>query len=68
MSWLLSDKNLTTTADLSRVSGLCSDFRFADLMALMLHAAKYRCKSGMSPDSKVLTQADFDRAYGIIAL
>lgn len=68
MSWLLSERNLTTTADLSRVSGLCSDFRFADLVALTLHAAKYRCKSGISPDSKTLTQTDFDRAYGIIAL
>ncbi|XP_050447681.1 peroxisome assembly factor 2 isoform X2 [Cataglyphis hispanica] len=63
MSWLLSDRNLTTTADLSKVSGLCSDFRFTDLVALTLHAAKFRCKSGMLPDSKTLTQTDFDRAY-----
>lgn len=69
MSWLLFDRNLTTTADLSKVAGLCSDFRFADLMALTLHAAKFRCKSGMPRDeSKILAQTDFDRAYGIIAL
>ncbi|EFN70620.1 Peroxisome assembly factor 2 [Camponotus floridanus] len=63
MSWLLSEKNLTTTADLSKVSGFCSDFRFADLMALTLHAAKYRYKSWISSESKILTQTDFDRAY-----
>ncbi|XP_072752107.1 peroxisomal ATPase PEX6 [Anoplolepis gracilipes] len=63
MSWLLSERNLTTTADLSKVSGLCSDFRFADLVALTLHATKFRCKSEIPSDSKTLTQIDFDRAY-----
>nr|XP_012225012.1 PREDICTED: peroxisome assembly factor 2 [Linepithema humile]XP_012225013.1 PREDICTED: peroxisome assembly factor 2 [Linepithema humile] len=63
MSWLLSNGNLTTTADLARLAGLCSDFRFADLLALSLHATKFRCKL-TSPDSKcTLAQEDFDRAY-----
>ncbi|XP_020288338.1 peroxisome assembly factor 2-like isoform X1 [Pseudomyrmex gracilis] len=68
MSWFLSDRNLTTTADLSKVAGLCSDFRFADLLALSLHAIKSRCKTMTWHDSDdsckfVLTQEDFDRAY-----
>lgn len=68
MSWFLSNRNLTTTADLSRVAGLCSDFRFADLLALSLQAIRSRCKT-MKHDSDdsckfILTQEDFDRAYG----
>jgi len=68
ISWLLSNRNLTTTADLLKVAGLCSDFKFADLVALSLHAVKFRCKS-MSQDQKctlILEQEDFDRAYGTI--
>lgn len=70
ISWLLSNRNLTTTADLSKVAGLCSDFKFVDLLALSLHAAKFRCKL-TSHDQKCmfpLQQEDFDRAYGIITL
>ncbi|EZA52228.1 Peroxisomal biogenesis factor [Ooceraea biroi] len=65
VSWFLSNKNLTTVADVSKVAGLCSDFRFADLLALSLHAAKLRYKL-TPPDSRsifTLTQEDFDRAY-----
>lgn len=70
ISWLLSNRNLTTTADLAKVAGLCSDFQFADLLALSLHAAKFRCKL-TSHDQKctlTLEQEDFDRAYGTIIL
>lgn len=63
MSWFLSTRNLTTVADLSKVAGSCSDFRFADLLALSLHAAKLRCGLTLP-----LVQEDFERAYGIIAL
>lgn len=69
ISWLLSNRSLTTTADLSKVAGLCSDFKFADLLALSLHAAKFQCKT--SHDEKhtlILKQEDFDRAYGTIIL
>lgn len=65
ISWLLASRNLTTTANLSKVAGLCSDFKFADFLALLLHAAKFRCKL-TSRDQKctfTLEQEDFDRAY-----
>ncbi|XP_032685797.1 peroxisome assembly factor 2 isoform X2 [Odontomachus brunneus] len=58
MSWFLSTRNLTTVADLSKVAGACSDFRFADLLALSLHAAKLHC--GLTSP---LAQEDFERAY-----
>lgn len=70
ISWLLASRNLTTTANLSKVAGLCSDFKFADFLALLLHAAKFRCKL-TSRDQKctfTLEQEDFDRAYGTIIL
>ncbi|XP_014488358.1 PREDICTED: peroxisome assembly factor 2 [Dinoponera quadriceps] len=57
ISWFLSTRNLTCVADLATVAGSCSDFRFADLLALSLHAAKLR--GATSP----LTQEDFERAY-----
>ncbi|XP_011640683.1 peroxisome assembly factor 2 [Pogonomyrmex barbatus] len=65
ISWFLSNRNLTTTANLEEIAGLCSDFKFADLLALLLHAVKFRCKS-MPRDQKctfILEQEDFDRAY-----
>lgn len=69
ISWLLSSRNLTTTADLSKVAGLCSDFKFADLLALSLHAAKFRCKlTSHEKHTLILEQEDFDRAYGTIIL
>ncbi|XP_011685326.1 PREDICTED: peroxisome assembly factor 2 [Wasmannia auropunctata] len=65
ISWLLSTRNLTATADLSKVAALCSDFKFADLLALSLHAVKFRCE--LTPPDKRCTlnleQEDFDRAY-----
>ncbi|KYQ59276.1 Peroxisomal biogenesis factor 6 [Trachymyrmex zeteki] len=64
--WLLFNRNLKTTADLSKVAGLCSDFKVADLLALSLHATKFRCKSMSHANQKctlTLEQEDFDRAY-----
>ncbi|XP_025154362.1 peroxisome assembly factor 2 isoform X2 [Harpegnathos saltator] len=58
MSWLLSTRNLTTVADLSKVAASCSDFRFADLLALSLHATKLRRGLALP-----LAQEDFERAY-----
>ncbi|KAL0113101.1 hypothetical protein PUN28_012368 [Cardiocondyla obscurior] len=65
ISWLLFNRNLMTAADLSKVANFCSDFKFADLLALLLHAAKFRCKL-TSYDKKctlTLEHEDFDRAY-----
>lgn len=60
MSWFLSTRNLTTVADLAKIAGCCSDFRFADLLALSLHTAKLRRESTLP-----VAQEDFERAYGI---
>jgi len=67
ISWLLSNRNLTTTANVSKIAELCSDFRFADLLALSLHAIKFRYKltSHDSGSISTLTQEDLNRAYGI---
>lgn len=67
ISWSLSNRNITCAMDLSKIAGLCSDFRFADLIALSLHAAKFRHKS-MADSRYLLTlvQEDFDQAYGTI--
>ncbi|XP_012526182.1 peroxisome assembly factor 2 [Monomorium pharaonis] len=65
ISWMLSNRNLMTNADLSKVAGLCSDFKFADLLALTLQAAKFRFQL-ISHDQKctfTLEQEDFARAY-----
>ncbi|XP_018358507.1 PREDICTED: peroxisome assembly factor 2 isoform X2 [Trachymyrmex cornetzi] len=64
ISWLLFNRNLKTIADLSKVA--CSDFKVADLLALSLHATKFRCKSMSHANHKctlTLKQEDFDRAY-----
>ncbi|KAG5315044.1 PEX6 factor, partial [Pseudoatta argentina] len=66
ISWLLFNRNLKTIADLSKVAGLCSNFKVADLLALSLHATKFRCKSMSHTNRKctlTLEQEDFDRAY-----
>ena len=71
ISWLLFNRNLRTIADLSKVAGLCSDFKVADLLALSLHATKFRYKSMSHSNQKCtlnLEQEDFDRAYGTIIL
>ena len=71
ISWLLFNRNLKTIADLSKVAGLCSDFKVADLLALSLHATKFRCKLMSHANQRctlTLEQEDFDRAYGIIIL
>ncbi|KZC12881.1 Peroxisome assembly factor 2 [Dufourea novaeangliae] len=64
ISWLLTKKKLNHEMNLSKIAGMCSDFRFADLNALILHAAKFEYKHSVS-DSKSLTvsQEDFDKAY-----
>ncbi|XP_018048989.1 PREDICTED: peroxisomal biogenesis factor 6 isoform X2 [Atta colombica] len=67
ISWLLFNRNLKTIADLSKVAGLCSDFKVADLLALSLHATKFRCKLMSHANQRctlTLEQEDFDRAYG----
>ncbi|KYM82398.1 Peroxisomal biogenesis factor 6 [Atta colombica] len=66
ISWLLFNRNLKTIADLSKVAGLCSDFKVADLLALSLHATKFRCKLMSHANQRctlTLEQEDFDRAY-----
>ncbi|XP_018397275.1 PREDICTED: peroxisome assembly factor 2 [Cyphomyrmex costatus] len=66
ISWLLFNRNLKTIADLSKVACLCSDFKFTDLLALSLHATKFRCKSTLHANQKctlTLEQEDFARAY-----
>jgi len=67
ISWLLSNSNLTTTANISKVAELCSDFRFADLLALLSHAINFRYKLTPHDSGSIftLTQEDFNRAYGI---
>ena len=64
ISWLLAKRNLKHRVNLSKISGMCSDFRYADLTALILHAVKVHCEQA-DVDSKSLTlsQEDFDKAY-----
>ncbi|KOC68156.1 Peroxisome assembly factor 2 [Habropoda laboriosa] len=64
ISWLLAKRNLDYQVNLSKLSGMCSDFRYSDLSALILHAIKFHCKNNVS-DLKPLTlsQEDFDQAY-----
>ncbi|XP_017888187.1 peroxisome assembly factor 2 [Ceratina calcarata] len=64
ISWFLARRNLDYQANLLKISGICSDFRYSDLSALILHAVKFHCKNNaMNSKSLILTQDDFDKAY-----
>ncbi|XP_076659143.1 peroxisomal biogenesis factor 6 [Halictus rubicundus] len=64
ISWLLKKRNINCQSNLSKVAGMCSDYRFADLNALILHAVKFHTKhSDADLNSLTLTQEDFDKAY-----
>ncbi|KAK9298630.1 hypothetical protein QLX08_008106 [Tetragonisca angustula] len=62
ISWLLMKRNLDHQVNLSKISGICSDFRYSDLSTLILNAVKFRCKDN-AKNLKSLTQEDFDKAY-----
>ena len=67
LCWFISSRGLKHEADLSKISRLCSDFVFADLEALVLHAIKYHLKlSELSEknDGLILTNDDFVKACG----
>lgn len=74
ISWLLMKQNLDYQVNLSKISGICSDFRYSDLLTLILNAVKFRCKDKCKNFSAknlklfnlVLLQEDFDKAYGKI--
>lgn len=67
ISWLLAKRNLNHQVNLSKISGICSDFRYSDLSALILNAVKFQCKNNTKDlMSLTLLQEDFDRAYGKI--
>lgn len=69
LSWLLAKRNLKHRVNLSKISGMCSDFRYADLTALILHAVKAHCEQAdVDLTSLTLSQEDFDKAYGIIVI
>ncbi|OAD59072.1 Peroxisome assembly factor 2 [Eufriesea mexicana] len=62
--WLLRKRNLDHQVNLSKISGICSDFRYSDLSALVLNAVKFQCKDNNKDlISLTLLQEDFDRAY-----
>ncbi|XP_054006126.1 peroxisomal ATPase PEX6 [Hylaeus anthracinus] len=65
ISWLLAKRNLCHKVNLSKISGMCSDFRSSDLRALIFNAVKFHCKRSDSKDleSLTLSQEDFDQAY-----
>ncbi|XP_076636331.1 peroxisomal biogenesis factor 6 isoform X1 [Colletes latitarsis] len=64
ISWLLAKRNLHQDVNLSKISGMCSDFRFSDLKALIHHAIKFQCKRcDKDFNSLTLLQEDFDKAY-----
>ncbi|XP_033328747.2 peroxisomal biogenesis factor 6 isoform X1 [Megalopta genalis] len=64
ISWLLAKRNLNYQSNLLKVAGMCSDYRFADLNALILHAVKFHYKYRNTDfNSLTLTQEDFDKAY-----
>lgn len=65
ISWLLAKRNLDHHVNLSKISAMCSDYRYLDLLVLMSHAVKFQCKDSATKfNSLTLSQADFDRAYG----
>ncbi|CAK9831123.1 Peroxisome assembly factor 2 [Anthophora retusa] len=64
ISWLLAKRNIDYQVNLSKLSGICSDFRYSDLSALILHAIKFECKDNTSNLKPLkLSQEDFDQAY-----
>ncbi|XP_076549075.1 peroxisomal biogenesis factor 6 isoform X1 [Osmia lignaria lignaria] len=64
ISWLLAKRDIKYQINLSKVAGICSDFRFFDLSALILHAVKFYCKNNSADvKSLVLSQEHFDKAY-----
>lgn len=70
ISWLLMKRNLDHQVNLSKISGICSDFRYSDLSTLILNAVKFQCKELHTKNLKSLTlsQEDFDKAYGKIVM
>ncbi|XP_076391593.1 peroxisomal biogenesis factor 6 isoform X2 [Megachile rotundata] len=69
ISWLLAKRDLDHQVNLYKVAGICSDFRFLDLLALILHAVKYYCKdSSRNLKSVILLQENFDKAYEYMQL
>ncbi|XP_043580377.1 peroxisome assembly factor 2 isoform X1 [Bombus pyrosoma] len=64
VSWLLMKRNLNHQVNLSKISGICSDFRYSDLSTLILNAVKFHCRDS-TKNLKPLTllQEDFDKAY-----
>lgn len=69
ISWLLMKRNLNHQVNLSKISGICSDFRYSDLSTLILNAVKFHCKDS-TKNLKPLTllQEDFDKAYGTLLM
>lgn len=64
LSWLLVKTNLYHEVNLSKISGMCSDFTFSDLKALIFHTIKFQCKrSDKDLKSLTLIHEDFDKAY-----
>ncbi|CAL7946508.1 unnamed protein product [Xylocopa violacea] len=64
ISWFLVKRKLDHQGNLLKLSGICSDFRYSDLLALILHAVKFHCKdSTTNLKSLTLLQDDLDKAY-----
>ncbi|CAD1476808.1 unnamed protein product, partial [Heterotrigona itama] len=69
ISWLLMKRNLDHQVNLSKISGICSDFGYSDLSTLILNAMKFRCKdNAKNLKSLTLSQEDFDKAYEYMQL
>lgn len=68
ISWLLLKKGVNYQADLSKIAGLCSDFKFVDLIALTNLAIKihYKSMTNKHEISLTLNQEDFFQAHGMI--
>lgn len=67
LSWLIERNGLCNEADLTKIAGLVSDFRLADLETLATQAAKiaYQLSSkSANPIPLVLTQSNFVEACG----
>ncbi|XP_076245751.1 peroxisomal biogenesis factor 6 [Calliopsis andreniformis] len=64
ISWLLVNKNISHSVNLSKVSGMCSDFTYSDFEALILNAVKFHCRqAGTNTKSLILSHEDFNKAY-----
>lgn len=68
LEWLLETKGFESTADLTQVSSICTDFVLADLNAMVLQAAKIGARL-LSTDTEThrpltLSSEDFAKAHG----